>query len=728
MTTGTTDSRRPYSPLDHLMERLPSSPTLADRFGALTFTGDVMLKRLPADVFRKLQRTVRQGSPLDPAIANTVALAMKEWANEYGASHYCHWFQPLTGSTAEKHDAFLSPDGDGGAISTFSGDELIVGEPDASSFPSGGIRDTYEARGYTAWDATSPAFILRSRDAATLCIPSVFVSYHGEALDLKTPLIRSIEAVSEQAMRILRIFGTDTGVSRVNTTLGSEQEYFLVDQELAEARPDLLMCGRTLIGAPPPKGHQLADHYFGSIPERVLSFMTDAEQRLVELGIPIQTRHNEVAPGQYEIAPVFENANIATDHQMLTMHVLESTAKRHGFVCLLHEKPFAGVNGSGKHNNWSLCTDTGVNLLDPQNETHTNMQFLVFLVAVIRALDQHADLLRASIASAGNDHRLGANEAPPAILSIFLGDMLSDILSQIEQGTPRSTKRGGSLSLGSRTLPNIPRHAGDRNRTSPFAFTGNKFEFRAVGGSAAVAWPNTVLNTIVAESLDHIASLLEEKLGDNAPAKKLETTVRTVLRDLVRSHRRIVFDGDNYSAQWHDEAAKRGLPNLSSTSEAIPALRTKKAIAVFSRYGVLSERELKLRVEVLLDNYCNVINIEANVLASMVKTLIIPAALRHQVELADVISSTIAAGVDAGETEADLRTVVGKINELRGELASLQTFAAKELKDSAKLSVHHRDKTIPAMTRIRNLCDWLESSMPADHWPLPTYGEMLFRH
>jgi len=728
MTTGKVDTRRSPSPLDHLMERLPASPTLADRFGALTFTGDVMLKRLPADVFKKLQRTIRQGSPLDPAIANTVALAMKEWANEYGASHYCHWFQPLTGSTAEKHDAFLSPDADGSAISTFSGDELIVGEPDASSFPSGGVRDTYEARGYTAWDATSPAFILRSRDAATLCIPSVFVSYHGEALDLKTPLMRSIEAVSEQAMRILRIFGTDTGVSRVHTTLGSEQEYFLVDRELADARPDLLICGRTLIGAPPPKGHQLADHYFGSIPERVLSFMTDAEQRLVELGIPVRTRHNEVAPGQYELAPVFELANIASDHQMLTMHVLESTAKRHGFVCLLHEKPFKGVNGSGKHNNWSICTDTGVNLLDPQNETHTNMQFLVFLTAVIRALDQYGDLLRASIASAGNDHRLGANEAPPAILSIFLGDMLSDILDQLEQGTPRSTKRGGSLALGSRTLPSIPRHAGDRNRTSPFAFTGNKFEFRAVGGSAAVAWPNTVLNTIVAESLDHIASELEKKLGEGATAKKLESAVRSLLRDLVRNHRRVVFDGDNYAPQWHEEAANRGLPNMTSTSEAIPVLRSKKAISVFGRYGVLSERELKLRVEVLLENYCNVIGIEAATLISMVRGHVLPAALRHQVELADVVSSTVAAGVDAPETEAELRTFVGRVNELRQALTALEKATAKSLKDMAKLANHHRDQTIPAMDTVRAACDWIETMMPSDQWPLPTYAEMLFRH
>ncbi|MHC4129515.1 MAG: glutamine synthetase III family protein, partial [Planctomycetota bacterium] len=573
--------------------------SLTEVFGSLTFTGDVMLKRLSEDVFRKLQRTMRQGLPLDPAIANTVAEAMKEWAIEYGCTHYCHWFQPLTGSTAEKHDAFLSPDDEGRALSKFSGDELIRGEPDASSFPSGGIRDTYEARGYTAWDATSPAFILRTGSGATLCIPTAFVSWTGEALDKKTPLLRSIQAVSKQAMRILRVFGTDKGVSQVITTLGSEQEYFLIDRDLYLARQDVQICGRTLMGAASPKGHQLDDHYFGAIAERVMAFMSEVERRLYELGVPVKTRHNEVAPGQYEIAPHFENANVATDHQMLIMHVLRTCAPHHGLECLLHEKPFAGINGSGKHNNWSMSTDTGVNLLDPRDETHTNMQFLVFLMAVVRAIDTHADLLRASISSAGNDLRLGANEAPPAIMSIFLGAMLSDILDQIERGEAKSTKKGGRLDLGAHALPQIPRHSGDRNRTSPFAFTGKKFEFRAIGSSSSIAWPNTVLNTIIAESLDDLATRLEAETGEGSSGKKLETAVKSILRDVVKQHRRVVFDGDNYDPDWHDEAERRGLPNLRSTVDALPTLSSKKAVGLFKKYGVLSERELRARVDVL---------------------------------------------------------------------------------------------------------------------------------
>ena len=576
---------------------------LVDVFGSLTFTGDVMLKRLSEEVFRKLQRTMRRGLPLDPAIANTVAAAMKDWAIEHGCTHYCHWFQPLTGSTAEKHDAFLAPDGEGGAIAKFSGDALIRGEPDASSFPSGGIRDTYEARGYTAWDATSPAFILKTGSGATLCIPTAFVSWTGEALDKKTPLLRSVQAVSKHALRILRIFATDKGVSQVIATLGSEQEYFLIDRELYQRRPDLQICGRTLIGAPSPKGHQLDDHYFGSIAERVMVFMNEVERRLYELGIPVKTRHNEVAPGQYEIAPIFENANVATDHQMLTMHMLRSCAPHHGLACLLHEKPFAGINGSGKHNNWSIATDTGVNLLDPRDEAHTNMQFLVFLVAVIRAVDVHADLLRASIGSAGNDHRLGANEAPPAIMSIFAGNMLNDILNQLERGETQSTKKGGQLDLGAHTLPEIPRHSGDRNRTSPFAFTGNRFEFRAIGSSASIAWPNTVLNTIIAESLDVLATRLEKAAGKSPTTGKLEAAAKSVLKDVVHEHRRIVFDGDNYDPKWHTEAAGRGLPHLRTTVDALPTLRSKKAVKLFGAYGVLSGRELWARVEVLWEQY-----------------------------------------------------------------------------------------------------------------------------
>ncbi len=709
----------------HLLHSV-NAESATDIFGCLTFTGDVMLKRLPTDVFEKLQMTMQHGLPLDPSIANTVALAMKDWALEHGCTHYCHWFQPLTGSTAEKHDAFLSPDGSGGAIAKFSGDALIRGEPDASSFPSGDIRDTYEARGYTAWDATSPAFILTSADEATLCIPTAFVSWTGEALDKKTPLLRSIEAVSQQAMRILKIFGTDRGVTQVITTLGCEQEYFLIDEQFVQDRPDLLITGRTLIGALSPKGHQLDDHYFGAIPERVLSFMSDVERRLYELGIPVKTRHNEVAPGQYELAPTFENANVATDHQMLTMHVLRMVARQHGFECLLHEKPIAGVNGSGKHNNWSLTTDTGVNLLDPQDETHSNLQFLVFLCSVIRAVDRHADVLRASIASAGNDHRLGANEAPPAIISIYLGEMLSDILDQLERGDPQSTKKGGLLDLGARILPNIPRHSGDRNRTSPFAFTGNKFEFRAVGASASVAWPNTVLNTIAAESLDYLATAIEERVGNKPDLEKLESAVKSVLREVLVEHRRVVFDGDNYDPAWHREAEARGLPHLKTTSEALPALATKGEAELFSKYGVLSERELHARVEVLFEQYNNVVGIEARTMITMLRTHVLPAAIRYQTEVAQAVAATRSAGLESPDSTEHLQHVMQLNTELRQATASLEAAEAHEESSAPAHAKHINDHLIPAMARARSASDVLEREIPDDLWPLPTYSKMLF--
>ncbi|MDX2115376.1 MAG: glutamine synthetase III, partial [Planctomycetota bacterium] len=551
-------------------------------YGVDVFSERVMRQRLPKDVFKRLMQTIKQGHRLDPHLADVVAAAMKDWAIEHGATHYTHWFQPLTGLTAEKHDSMVVPDGHGGMLFEFSGSALVQGEPDASSFPSGGLRATFEARGYTAWDPTSPAFLTRSDGGVvTLCIPTAFVSWNGEALDKKTPLLRSQEAISEQAMRILRLFGTDKGpngsVSRVTTTLGPEQEYFLVDRGFYYARPDLLTCDRTLFGTKPPKGQQLEDHYFGAIAPRVLSYMHEVERELYRLGVPVKTRHNEVAPGQYEIAPIFENANVACDHQMLLMEVLKRVAPRYGLQCILHEKPFAGINGSGKHNNWSMSTDTGVNLLDPRDETHTNMQFLVFLCAVIRAVDLHADLLRASIASASNDHRLGANEAPPAIISIFLGDMLTDIIEQLETGTPKRTLRGGTLDLGARSLPQLPRDAGDRNRTSPFAFTGNKFEFRAVGSSQSSAWPNTVLNTIVAESLDVVATRLEKAVGANVTEAKLLVAVKSVLKDVIKEHKRVIFNGDGYTAEWHAEAERRGLPNLKDTVDAIPAFKSKKA-------------------------------------------------------------------------------------------------------------------------------------------------------
>ena len=708
------------------MDYPPGVNASTDRYGMLTFTGDVMLKRLPPDVFERLQQTMKQGAKLDPAIANTVAMAMKDWAVEHGATHYCHWFQPLTGLTAEKHDAFLSPEPDGGAITKFRGGQLIQGEPDASSFPSGGIRDTYEARGYTAWDATSPAFILQTKTGGTLCIPTAFVSWTGEALDRKTPLLRSIEAIGAQAMRILKLFGTDTNVTSVGMTLGCEQEYFLVDKSFVEHRPDLQICGRTLIGAPPAKGHQLDDHYFGAIPERVLEYMNEVERRLYELGVPVSTRHNEVAPGQYEIAPMFESANIASDHQMLLMHILETVADHHGFVCLLHEKPFAGVNGSGKHNNWSISTDTGVNLLDPQDDTHTNMQFLVFLVAVIRAVDSHADLLRASIGSAANDHRLGANEAPPAIMSIFLGDMLSDILDQLERGQPSSTKKGKPLDLGALTLPELPAHSSDRNRTSPFAFTGNKFEFRAVGSQCAVSWPNTVLNTMVAESLDAIATAIEQAAGSNPSPKDLEEAVRTVLQENITNHRRVVFDGDNYSDAWHAEAESRGLPNIRTTAEALGALGTDKAQALFKKYGVLSATEIRARTEVLFEQYSMVLTIEGRCLHRMLQQQVIPAALRYQTELAETMATTKAAGVECANSRALLEQVIGEVTTLRSAMADVSAALGSTYATAEEHATHMLDALIPAMERARAASDTLETLLPSDLWPLPTYEEMMF--
>ena len=707
------------------MNRQEIDPSGTAVYGELTFTGEKLRQRLPGSVYEKLQQTIEGGLPLDPDIADTVALAMKDWALDHGATHFCHWFQPLTGSTAEKHDAFLNPGPNGTAVAGFSGEELVLGEPDASSFPSGGIRDTYEARGYTAWDATSPAFILKSPDGATLCIPTAFVSYTGEALDEKTPLLRSVQAVNDQAIRILKFFGSDGGVSRVITTLGCEQEYFLIPEEMWDLRPDLRICGRTLIGAAPAKGHQLDDHYFGTIPDSIMAFMTDVERELYRLGIPVKTRHKEVAPGQYEIAPMFENANIATDHGMLIMQQLDTTARRHGMVCLMHEKPFAGVNGSGKHNNWSLATDTGVNLLDPRDEVYSNMQFLVFMVAVIRAVDLHSDLLRACIAGAGNDHRLGGNEAPPAIISIFLGTTLSDILDQLEKGELKTSKKGGSLNLGAYTLPQIPRHGGDRNRTSPFAFTGNKFEFRGVGASATVAWPNIVLNTIVAESLDYMATELEKRAGKRPSDQKLQAAVKSLLQEVVTKHRRVVFDGDNYTAVWRAEAKARGLPVLSSSADALPLLKSKNALSLFSKYKVLSNRELRARVEVLLEIYNTLVTIEARTLISMLKTHVLPAALRFQTELAQTVAATQAAGLECDETTDQLENLIGLVKGLRDSTEAVVEAAAVEGADLEKHARHIREKVLPAMEKAREASDSLEAIIPADLWTLPTYEEML---
>jgi glutamine synthetase len=695
-------------------------------FGSDIFSRSMMRQRLPKEVYRSLLRTIDQGEPLDPAVADVVAASMKDWAIENGATHYTHWFQPLTGLTAEKHDSLAAPDGAGGVVFNFSGSELVQGEPDASSFPSGGLRATFEARGYTAWDATSPAFLMRGENNVTLCIPTAFVSWTGEALDTKIPLLRSVEALSKQALRILAIFGTNEGVSRIVTTVGPEQEYFLVDRELFYRRPDLLTCERTLFGAKPPKGQQLEDHYFGTIPPRVLAFMAEAERELYRLGVPVKTRHNEVAPGQYEIAPLFEASHIASDHQMLLMETLKRVAPRYGLQALLHEKPFAGVNGSGKHNNWSMSTDTGVNLLDPQDETHTNMQFLVFLCATIRAVDLHADLLRASIASAANDHRLGANEAPPAIISIFLGKMLSDILDQVERGLPKRTIRGGTLDLGAKTLPMLPRHSGDRNRTSPFAFTGNKFEFRAVGSSASIAWPNTVLNTIVAESLDFVAGELERAVGAKPTPARLQAGVLGVLKKLIKEHKRVIFDGDNYSEEWHAEAAERGLPNLKDSVEAFGVLRAKKNVELFRKYGVLSRAEHDSRTHIAIEKYIKQLAIEAETMVSIARGQIFPAALRHQQRVAEAIAATTAAGVDCSDTTALLRSFVELVSRLQANTTAVEQASAHHDDDPIRHAAQISRQLKPAMAELRATVDALESIVSADLWPLPTYRDLLF--
>ena len=726
MTTVLTPTSSP--PSKNGSSTMPSMPShrVDAIFGADTFSRAIMRQRLPKEVYRSMLRTVDRGEALDPEVASVVAATMKDWAIENGATHFTHWFQPLTGQTAEKHDSLITPDGQGGVVFNFSGSDLVQGEPDASSFPSGGTRATFEARGYTAWDATSPAFLMRNQSVVTLCIPTAFVSWTGEALDTKIPLLRSVEALSKQALRLLKIFGTVGTASRVYTTVGPEQEYFLVDRELYYKRPDLLACERTLFGAKPPKGQQLEDHYFGSIPARVLAYMGEVEHELYRLGVPVKTRHNEVAPGQYEIAPLFETSNVASDHQMLIMETLKRVAVRHGLMALLHEKPFAGVNGSGKHNNWSMSTDTGVNLLDPQDETHTNLEFLTFLCGVIRAVDLHADLLRASIASAANDHRLGANEAPPAIISIFLGEMLSDLLAQIEKGALRRTLRGGTLDLGARTLPQLPRHSGDRNRTSPFAFTGNKFEFRAVGSSQSIAWPNTVLNTIVAESLDFTASEIEKAAGKNPTPERLQRAVLGVLQKIIRQHKRVIFDGDNYSAEWHAEAERRGLPMLRNSVEALPVLKQKKNVDLFKKYGVMNKVEVESRLHVGLERYVKQITIEAEMMGHIARTQILPAALRHQALLAEAVTKTQAAGVPASDQKGALERFVGYANRLREAIGLLEEAMTHEDADPLAHARHIQEAMIPAMVETREAADHLETVVTAEFWPLPTYRELLF--
>jgi len=689
--------------------------TLPDNqvFGANVFSPAEQRKRLPKAIYQQLQSTLERGEALDSSLADAVALAMKEWALERGATHYAHWFQPLTGSTAEKHDSFYSPAGDGTAIAEFSGKELIQGEPDASSFPTGGIRATFEARGYTAWDPTSPAFILENPNGALLCIPTAFASWTGEALDNKIPLLRSMEALSNSAVRALRLLG-DERVERVFTTVGAEQEYFLIDEQYYFERPDLVTTGRTLFGAKPPKGHELDDHYFGSIPERVLAYMLEVEDELAKLGVPIKTRHNEVAPAQYEIAPIFENSNVGSDHQQLTMQVLQNVARRYGLVCLLHEKPFAGVNGSGKHNNWSMGADHGENLLDPGDTPHENLNFLFFCTAVIQAVDKHQGLLRATAAGPGQDHRLGANEAPPAIISIFLGSELEGVYSAIEGGEAGESSAGSLLGLGTPVLPPLPLHGGDRNRTSPFAFTGNKFEFRAIGSTQSVALPNTVLNTIVAEAVDDLADRLEAAMRDGA---SLEEALRPVLKESYAAHKRIVFDGDGYSDDWHAEAQRRGLLNLRTTPDALPYFVKEETVAAFERYRVLSERELESRFEVFTEQYAVKINIEAETAATIARTQLLPAALRH---LALVREAAVPALV--GETEALVGDFVDAIKAL--ETANLKENQQDE--PAAAWAVFLRDNVIPAMDAVREIADKLEKVVSDDLWPLPKYSEVLF--
>jgi glutamine synthetase len=683
----------------------------SDIYGENVFSVEEQRQRLPKHVFRELQATLASGGALDPSLADSVAQAMKEWALERGATHYTHVFQPLTGLTAEKHDSFFAPSGEGVALAEFSGNELIQGEPDASSFPTGGVRATFEARGYTAWDPTSPAFILENPNGALLCIPTAFASWTGEALDAKIPLLRSMDALSRAAIRALRLLG-DEQASRVFTTVGPEQEYFLIDEQYYFERPDLISTGRTLFGAKPAKGHELDDHYFGSIPERVLAFMMDSELELAKLGVPVKTRHNEVAPAQYEIAPIFENSNVGSDHQQLTMQVMQRVARKYGLVCLLHEKPFAGVNGSGKHNNWSMGTDSGHNLLEPGDTPADNLNFLFFCAAVIQAVDKHQGLLRASVANIGQDHRLGANEAPPAIISIFLGAELEKVFQAIVSGEGDPHTPAAVLGLGTPVLPPLPMHGGDRNRTSPFAFTGNKFEFRALGSSMSLAFPNTVLNTIVAEAIDDLADKLEAQVKGGTD---LDEALTAVVKEAYGDHQRVIFAGDNYTDEWHAEAESRGLKNLRTTPDALPEVLSEPTVAAFEKYEVLSHRELESRYEVWLEQYIITANIEAETAANIAKTMLLPAALRH-VALVD------AAGMD--ELAAEARSLAASFVEAIGELEAANSYP--DGVEGLELAEYARDSQLAALARVREVGDELEKIVADDLWPLPKYSEILF--
>ena len=684
---------------------------ITEIYGQDVFSVKVMMDYLPKDTYKKLLSTIRKGVAIDASIADDVANAMKQWAISKGASHYTHWFQPLTGSTAEKHDAFVEADRDGAVIMNFSGKNLIQGEPDASSFPSGGLRATFEARGYTAWDPTSPAFIKKGRNGATLCIPTAFCSYTGEALDKKTPLLRSIQILGEHTKRLLKCFGENSD-EKIVTTLGAEQEYFLIDKRLYMCRPDLIQAGRTLFGAVPAKHQQLEDHYFGAIKPRILAFMTDIDQELWKLGIPAKTRHNEVAPAQFELAPMFEELNLAVDHNMIVMEVMRQIADSHGLVCLLHEKPFAGINGSGKHNNWSI-SQSGRNLLEPGKDPHQNAIFLTVLCAIIQAVDRHADLLRVSTAHAGNDHRLGANEAPPAIISIFLGDQLTDVIEQIEKGEAKSSKAAKVMQIGVDTLPPLPMDATDRNRTSPFAFTGNKFEFRAVGSSQSCAGPNITLNTIVAESFDEIATILEK-----AGKKDFNKALQTLLQNIIKKHKRIIFNGDNYSAAWLKEATKRGLYNFRKTPEALDRLVAKENIALFEKYKVLSNAEVHSRYEVFKEEYHKKLKIEGELALNMVSTMYLPTAAVQMNKLADTVAKLSSIGIKSGVKE-----LKASIEEIGGIIAKIDAAATALKKEVA---ADKPAKIAEALAPLRKAVDALELVVDDSIWPLPKYSEMLF--
>ncbi len=694
--------------------------SITELFGSNVFNEVVMRERLPKDVYKSLKRTIEGSEFLDSSLAGVVANAIKDWAIEKGATHYCHWFQPMTGLTAEKHDSFISPTPDGGMIMEFSGRELYQGEPDASSFPSGGLRATFEARGYTAWDCTSPVFIKKDGENITLYIPSAFCSYTGLALDKKTPLLRSMDALNTQAMRVLKALGNSSS-KRVTATLGPEQEYFLVERSFYDKRLDLILTGRTLFGAPSPRGQELSDHYFGTLHERVASFMHEVNTELWKLGVPAKTQHNEVSPAQFELAPVFGTVNIATDHNQLTMETLQKVALRHGFVCLLHEKPFAGVNGSGKHVNWSMVTDDGINLLDPGVTPHENMVFLVMICAVMKAVDKYAKLLRASVANAGNEHRLGGHEAPPAIVSIFLGEQLTDIIGQLAAGGAKTSKQGGELKLGVSTLPPLPRDCTDRNRTSPFAFTGNKFEFRMVGSTQSTAGPAFVLNAIVAEVLSEIADELENN-GD------VKAVVQKILQKIASEHSRILYNGDNYTEDWVKEAEKRDLPNIVSTVEALGNIMNRENVELFEKHHVLSKDELQARTEILMEAYVMSINIEAITMLNIAKRQIIPAANRYCKIVADTVSSLVSAGGETTVQKKLLDSVTRLIDSLTGAIEALQKAIDKASTplDCNKQGEYYRDRVIPEMKNLRKVADQLETIVDSDLWPLPSYAELLF--